>query len=554
MFFYFKKYHRFIFYLLWLVITLVQAGNTELFDDEAYYWVYTKFPAWGYFDHPPMISWLISAGYSVVKSEFGVRILIVFLNVCTIGVIEAMLRKKDPFLFYAICCSIAIVQIGGMIAVPDLPLLFFTSLFFYTYQQYEEKRTIWLAIALGVIISLMLYSKYHAVLIILFTLLSNVKLFRRAEIYLAALVALLLFAPHLYWQYQHDFPSVQFHLFERNASSYKISFTLDYIAGQLLIAGPVIGWLLLWAAFKYQWMDPMERAVKFSMIGFYIFFLISSFKGRVEANWTIPCMIGIIILSHQYLHNKRLSKWIYRTVPVTLFLVLVVRVYMMLDIPANAWAKKDEFHGNKNWVTYLKKHAAGNPVVFINSYQKPSKMWFYGNSFSFSLNTPIYRRNNFNYWPIEDSLFGKTVLVTGLYDSAILKTRVGHPEFNRAGMRMISNFYSFSKIRLKKIKIKNVNNQLQFDFQIVAPAHYLQFFQTSPADTAHIQLAVLKNDSTQYFPSTFAVSNIRTVHTNASMAIPDFAGPGKYKGRLAISSAVPGHPSLNSSWFDITIE
>ena len=53
------KNHRVIFYCAWFLLNLLQAGLTGLLDDEAYYWVYAQYPAWGYFDHPPMIAFWI---------------------------------------------------------------------------------------------------------------------------------------------------------------------------------------------------------------------------------------------------------------------------------------------------------------------------------------------------------------------------------------------------------------------------------------------------------------------------------------------------------------
>ncbi len=47
------------------VISLFQAGFTELMDDEAYYWVYSRHLDWGYFDHPPMVALLIKMGYGL---------------------------------------------------------------------------------------------------------------------------------------------------------------------------------------------------------------------------------------------------------------------------------------------------------------------------------------------------------------------------------------------------------------------------------------------------------------------------------------------------------
>ena len=39
----------------------VMAGLLPLSADEAYYWLWSKHLAAGYFDHPPMIAWLIHA-------------------------------------------------------------------------------------------------------------------------------------------------------------------------------------------------------------------------------------------------------------------------------------------------------------------------------------------------------------------------------------------------------------------------------------------------------------------------------------------------------------
>ena len=546
--------HRILFYGCWLMINLIQATSTELFDDEAYYWMYTKFPAWGYFDHPPMIAWLIQAGYAIFPSEAGVRLFIVLLNTATIVLIERLLNRKQPYLFYAICGSIALVQIGGIIAVPDLPLLFFATLFFICYRRFVINADTLNIILLGTVIAGMLYSKYHGVLIVLFTLLSNLQLFKKGSVYLVGLMALLLFLPHLYWQYEHDFPSVQFHLFERNAPAYKFSFTLEYLGGQFLLAGPVIGWLLLWAAFKHKTNNETERALKFTMTGFYLFFLLSTLKGRVEANWTVPALIGVIVLSHQYLAPRNISRWVYRTLPVSLLLVLCVRVYMGLDLTGSEQVAKDEFHNNHEVAAYFKQHAAGRPVVFINSYQKSSKQWFYSGEPSFSMNSPTYRRNNFNYWPIEESLIGKPVLVTGKYDSTVLNTRVNLPGFNNAGMRIIDPFYSFSKVELKNIEVLGRNANLPVKFSIKSPQHYLSFFRASPADTAQVQLAVYYKDTVLYFPSSFTMKSVTSTLYHATTVFKTSLTSGMYKARLAISSSIHGHPSLNSLGFEVKID
>ena len=46
----------------WLIVQSIVAFNAELFHDEAYYWMYSKYPDWGYFDHPPLVAMLIKIG------------------------------------------------------------------------------------------------------------------------------------------------------------------------------------------------------------------------------------------------------------------------------------------------------------------------------------------------------------------------------------------------------------------------------------------------------------------------------------------------------------
>ena len=61
------------FLIVWGIINLVQARFTPLNNDEAYYWMYSKYLAWGYFDHPPMIALMIRIGYLFIHNELGLE-------------------------------------------------------------------------------------------------------------------------------------------------------------------------------------------------------------------------------------------------------------------------------------------------------------------------------------------------------------------------------------------------------------------------------------------------------------------------------------------------
>lgn len=551
-----KKNHKYLFFGAWLVINLIQACATELFDDEAYYWMYSQYPAWGYFDHPPMIAMLIKGGYAICPCELGLRLFVVVLNTATIFLISKLIDHRNDKLFYAISASIAVGHIGGMIAVPDVPLLFFVTVFFLTYKRFLIKMN-WLnCLLLGISIALMLYTKYHGVLIVFLTLLSNLKLFSRYQTYIVAAISLVLFAPHLYWQYTHGFPSVQYHLFERNAPAYEIEYTSEYIITQIALAGPLIGWLLIWASVRYNTSTLIERALQYTLVGIYIFFLISTLKGRVEANWTLPAFIALIVLGHQYLNERTsMAGWVYKTLPLTLLLVFAVRIYMMMDIEKMTKLGKDEFHQNKEWTDTIFQKANGLPVVFVDSYQRPSKYSFYQQEPALGLNTPDYRRNSFNFWPIEDSYFGKSVYVVGDLDNPVFKDKIVAPGFSKKGSTVIPRYYSFMKAEFLNVDNKYSSDNINCSFDISIPVEYLAYFQNPSFDTARIQLAIFNTDgSIRYYPSTTTVKQITQQSSSLSVDFPIKLQKGTYDARLGISSAVPGEPSLNSPSFRVQVK
>lgn len=432
------------FYLIWLMLALLQAGTTELLDDEAYYWVFSQHLDWGYFDHPPMTALLIRAGYWIFPNELGVRLLCVLLSTGTIWLLEKMTMRQHPRLFYSIALSMIALQLGGFLAVPDIPLLFFTALFFYRYDRFLKAETWVNAIGLGISAAFLLYSKYHGVLILFFTLVSHLRLFRSPRVYVAGLLAFILFVPHLWWQYQHDWVSFRYHLQESNVNPYKLSYTVEYLVGQLLLPGPLIGILLLPAAWLYRTNNAFERALRVTAIGIYGFFLLSSFRGRVEGNWTAPALIPLVILAHAYLtEHERWQKWVYRSLPISLLLIMTLRVGMIVDvIPAKAISSR--FHSWKSWPDTLKARTNGLPVVWLNSYQRASKYAFYSGQTTHSLNFYRERRNNYNFWSIEDSLQNKPVVIADIYDMDRFTDSIQTP-IGWVGYRIDSSFQGTSK-------------------------------------------------------------------------------------------------------------
>jgi hypothetical protein len=491
---FFEKHHRLLFYTTWLVLALAQSASTELLADEAYYWVYSKFPAWGYFDHPPMIAVIIKFGYAIFHNELGVRLVSALLSTFTILVTESLTERKNSFLFYTIVLSIGVLQIAGFLAVPDTPLLFFTAVFFYVYRLYIQKSNLQNVLFLAITITLLFYTKYHGLLIVFFTVLSNIKLLTRWQTWLVAFFVLLFYSPHLYWQYQHDWVSFRYHLFESNVSAYKFSYTTNYLLGQLLLSGPLAGLILLPAAVMYKAKTQTEKALKFNLIGIYLIFLISSFRGKVEVNWPMPALISLIVLSHQFIIDK--VSWIKPLqiiAFISLLLIIAARLYLVVDVgPDNSI--KGRFHDKKAWAKTIAEKTGNIPVVFNNSYQRASVFWFYSGKPSHSHNPYWDRRNNYNFWPTESNLLGKKVFIADMYGintfSDSVKTKKGWVGLSLdtmyAALGGIKIVPKQTKIILGKTKYYGFHCYRSFSFE------YENFLKTHPELNPELYLGIFQ--------------------------------------------------------------
>jgi hypothetical protein len=399
--------------LLWLLINLGQAAFMELANDEAYYWMYSRNLDFGYFDHPPAIAILIRAGYSLFQNELGVRILCVLLTTASLWLIFQLTNRKNFLLFFGIISSVGILETYGFIAVPDVPLIFFTSSFFLLYERYLRKENLATILLLGINIPLLLYSKYHGLLVLFFTVLSNLSLFKRKSFYVIVGLSLLAYLPHLLWQINNDYPSYQFHILNKSQDGYKPLDSLMFFLGQLLIAGPLTGILLFYAALRYKQQNQTEKALRFTLIGFIVFFFLSTFNAPVEPNWTAASFVPLLVLSYNYTtEHGQFKKWIIRLATVSCLFFLLLRLNLAFDFfPAIGSKALPEFYGWKSWAKAIQEKAQDKPVVFTNSYQNAAKYSFYsGGHSALSLNNIFYRRNQYDLWNIQDSLQGKTIM------------------------------------------------------------------------------------------------------------------------------------------------
>jgi 4-amino-4-deoxy-L-arabinose transferase-like glycosyltransferase len=195
------------------------ARHIDLETDEAYYWLWSRRLAISYYDHPPLIAYLIRLGTALFgNTVFGVR----SMAIATMIAASALIYALTIILFDDRRLGVTAVLWFNMmphtaffsiVMYPDTPAILFWVLCCVALALvWKSGRGEWWYLA-GAAMGLLLLSKYTGVFLlagIAIWLLASAQMrfwLKRREPYFAASIALLLFSPAVLWNAQHHWAS-----------------------------------------------------------------------------------------------------------------------------------------------------------------------------------------------------------------------------------------------------------------------------------------------------------------------------------------------------------
>ena len=401
---------------LWFIVNLVQAALTPLDADETYYWMYASQLDWGYFDHPPAVAVLISLGKDWLPGALGLRLGHVLAGTATISVVWHLLASPKGKLLWLAAALIAaqpFLNVYGFIATPDGPLLLFSALYLLAYRRFLDAPSLARGAVWGLAMAGLLYSKYHGLMLIVFTVLPHLGfLLRQPGAWVAALGGAALYAPHLYWQYANDFPSFRYHLSGRD-DAYELKYTLEYLGNQLVIFSPLLVYHYVQTFRRDDDRgDRFAKACRWLVVGFLGFFLYTTTKGGTEAQWTALLSLPLVYLTFRAARD-RFPEWqpqIFRLAVITVFLLTVAR---LLLIAPRDWLPFPKPFDHEPWTERLATVAGDRPLLVQNSYRIASAYEFYTGRPAWTFTDVEYRRNQYDLWTADSVFHGQEVLLLG---------------------------------------------------------------------------------------------------------------------------------------------
>ena len=400
----------------WLFVNLLQAAFSPLDADETYYWMYAGDLAWGYFDHPPAVAVLIALGKDWLPGSLGLRFGHVLAATTMIGGMWLLLGKPRGKLLWLAAALIAaqpFFNVYGFIATPDGPLLLFSVLYLLAYRRFLERPSVAGGAVWGLTMAGLVYSKYHGVMLIFFTVLPHLFwLLRQPGAWVAALGGAALYAPHLWWQYANDFPSFRYHLSGRD-DAYELKYTLEYALNQLVIFSPLLTYHYVRTFLKDRpEADRFAVACRWLVVGFLLFFLYTTTKGGTEAQWTALLSIPLVYLLYRAL-TGRFAAWRERVFTLALISVgLLFAARLLLVAPRDVLPFGKPFD-HEPWATELAERAKDRPLMVQNSYRLASLYQFYTGRPAWTFTDVEYRLNQYDLWTADSAFHNQEVLVLG---------------------------------------------------------------------------------------------------------------------------------------------
>lgn len=369
---------------------------------EAYYWSYAQHPDLSYFDHPPMVAWLIWCGThlfgdGVVGLRFGT-----FL--CLSGftwISTRWLRElgAEPWVRcgWLVCnYGMPLLLAYRFLTTPDAPLLFFWTLSVYALWKARGGSLGWWLLA-GVAAGCGLLSKYATaflavggVIVLLFDPQMR-KQWKRPGLYIGVVTAAVTFLPVILWNVGNHFESFRFQTEGRwSKAELGTHWLLQFLGGQFLGMNPVIALFIpvsTWWLLRRAW---QKDAVSLWLLAFGLpmplFFLANSVVIQAKVNWLLPNFLplaaGVLLWwrgtgMHERwpVATRRLAKTVAWT---GLILAAVLPgIRLVPQVGGSSWAGWEQFAARaQHWADDLDKQddVAGNVFFFGSNYRDSAQL------------------------------------------------------------------------------------------------------------------------------------------------------------------------------------
>ena len=295
----------------WLAHALPMTG------DEAYFVSWGVYPAFGYYDHPPMVGWILALLLRLSRAEWVLRLPVIVLPaLLALGMLQYLRRvDRDKAYVAALAYLLLPANVWNVLITTDVPLVlfsFFSALSFAVALRRESMPLFALA---GALLGLAVLSKYFAVLLalayLMFVLTQPAG--RRAwrGLVLTLCVMLPFAALNARWNYNHCWANLMFNVYNRNDdAALTLRNPLLYALSVLYMISPV-ALFQMWRARRAWDAARADARLRFFMLAWglpFALFALLSLQKEIGLHWLLSFVPFFFIAAAMLLDAAQLRK------------------------------------------------------------------------------------------------------------------------------------------------------------------------------------------------------------------------------------------------------
>ena len=348
-------------------------NGIEYHYEEAQYWVWSQNPSLSYLTKGPFVALIISLSNSIFgQSYLGLKFfsLLAYIGTIIFLCYSSIALKKDKNIGTTALLiagfSPAIFFLGG-VASTDAYLFFFWSIALFGYIKFHASKDVrWfyligLATCLGLLTKLSMALLPTSILIyFLFT--KYRKYFYSMHMYFSASIAVLIASPIIIWNINNNWLTLSHEMghLVSGAPSNNPEILLITMIGTIPAA-----LLLFMRDIRAKIFSKENSFLLIPFLIMFAFFVLKSFSGKIQLNWTIPLFLTLIPLFSYAVYNKN------KSVIALSFLVLSPIFLLSNKQISSLFSDNDPLHPMRGWsqtYNYLLKDEAYN-LLSSNDYK-----------------------------------------------------------------------------------------------------------------------------------------------------------------------------------------
>jgi len=303
-------------FTIFRIVTL-HFDTTDLFVDEAQYWFWSQNLDFGYYSKPPMIAWVLRIFNEIAGSSdiYWLRLPGPLFHMATALMLMKMAKRfigpEIEGWVGATYITLPAVALSSVFFSTDVILLFFIAVALAAYFELTQRRSIGLALLMGLGVGLAFLTKYAVLFLVpggaIAMLLIPAARISVRDFIIAVVTSAIVAFPNLWWNLQNNNTTVRHTQDIAHWSDLGINLRggLEFFSAQFGVVGPIVFFAMLWAVWNMirGHSEPREKMLVWLSIPVVLLITLQATVAKAYANWGVTAYVAGIVLAVWLLHR-----------------------------------------------------------------------------------------------------------------------------------------------------------------------------------------------------------------------------------------------------------